>query len=366
MEARRKRRPPRPPSERKLRHKVVLGLLSVAQRFARRFRRPIIDLKQAETCDLGWQPSVLAPIFYGLRDYAPGAGLGTPCRVFFPSTDGAVDFAPILEGCGRYPLVVFAHGQCTEVDHYKKWYPMLANLARCGYVVASPRLPGVELGAWQADVPVLREVLSWMENQWEFRHMLMPRPARGVMGHSFGALCGSELAVEIGCAAYVSLSGDWHSVSNEVAARFAAFGFPNLFTWGTGFDPNAQLANLWDSLPAPRHKVEFIGAGHFDYLSPDTTTCQGFPGECDLVPAMAADVVSLFFGKYLPPESWPALGGQIPDSLEPPTVALTYEQQFFAGFQFPGFKLIVDHPGCAMRITWALADGTTDAIVRPC
>jgi hypothetical protein len=33
-----------------------------------------------------------------------------PLRVFMPSVDGAVLDAPILEGCGRYPVILLAHG----------------------------------------------------------------------------------------------------------------------------------------------------------------------------------------------------------------------------------------------------------------
>jgi hypothetical protein len=60
------------------------------------------------SCGLGWQPSVFAPVFYGIQDFdisPPGDG-STPhvrARVFYPSTDGSPDNAPLLGGCGRYP-----------------------------------------------------------------------------------------------------------------------------------------------------------------------------------------------------------------------------------------------------------------------
>jgi acetyl esterase/lipase len=48
---------------------------------------------------------------------------------------------PILSGCGRYPLVVFLHGQRNDVDHYLVWDLVAAQLARSGFVVAVPELP---------------------------------------------------------------------------------------------------------------------------------------------------------------------------------------------------------------------------------
>lgn len=106
-------------------------------------------------CPIGWQPTALAPVFFGFRDYearfpptthpvstsgAVGVLPGHPCRVFFPSLDGSPDSAA-LKYCGRYPLIVFAHGMCTEPDHYKKWFHLPSLLARAGYVVVVPKLP---------------------------------------------------------------------------------------------------------------------------------------------------------------------------------------------------------------------------------
>jgi hypothetical protein len=42
-------------------------------------------------CELGWQPSVLAPVFYGFNDFGTADGLPVRVRVrvFFPSIDGS-------------------------------------------------------------------------------------------------------------------------------------------------------------------------------------------------------------------------------------------------------------------------------------
>jgi acetyl esterase/lipase len=93
-------------------------------------------------CPIDWQPNAYAPVFFGMRNYPASVALDgapTACRVFFPSLDGAFSSAPILDGCGRYPLVLFAHGNCiNEQDHYTKWFELPAQLARSGYVVVVP------------------------------------------------------------------------------------------------------------------------------------------------------------------------------------------------------------------------------------
>src|SRR5690606_21136008 len=95
-------------------------------------------------CPIGWKPSALAPVFYGYRHYFYPHGAPTPVQVYFPSLDGAAASAPPLEGCGRYPLIVFVHGQCSDPDHYRKWTHLPAALARSGYVVAVPNLHGID------------------------------------------------------------------------------------------------------------------------------------------------------------------------------------------------------------------------------
>jgi hypothetical protein len=64
-------------------------------------------------CPIPWRPNVLAPVFYGTRDVGPADGAPATARVYVPSLDGSPDGAPVLRDCGRYPLIVFAHGNCT-------------------------------------------------------------------------------------------------------------------------------------------------------------------------------------------------------------------------------------------------------------
>ena len=138
-------------------------------------------------CPISWQPSIMAPVFYGVRDYGADDGAPGSVRVFLPSLDGAVFDAPILAGCGRYPLILFAHGQCSEpgVDHHQKWFELPAQLARSGYVVVVPALPRTAGGAYpwdnDAELGLLLETVEWMRTGWDHagvrRRRLRPGPS---------------------------------------------------------------------------------------------------------------------------------------------------------------------------------------------
>lgn len=323
------------------------------------------------SCPISWQPSVLAAVFYGVRDYAGGGASGGPpalCRVFFPSIDGAVFDAPILEGCCRFPLIVFSHGNCAEPagDHFIKWYLIPAQLARSGYVVVVPMLEATAGGSYpwdnDAELQLLKDVISWMRTGWSYRDVLMPEPATGAIGHSYGALLAARLVADGSASVYASLSGAWSEWPEVPANPIWDLTAPKLFTWGSGVgDAQSQFDRGWDRLRVPKHRAVFDGAGHWDYLSPGASACESNRGPCALVAALAADVVSTFFGKYLPPECWPSLGQRIPESLVPPTLNLTNEQRFFGGSHLMAFTLIGSRPGCAVSLSWATPVGAGSA-----
>jgi pimeloyl-ACP methyl ester carboxylesterase len=338
-------------------------------------------------CPLDWQPSVFAPVFYGVREYevlfhldqevAPvsllTAGFGNKAvatltarfLIFFPSLDGSPLDAPILDGCGRYPLVVFAHGQCGEEDHFRKWYELPATLARCGYVVVVPHLPNTNSGTFPSqndeEVVLLRRLIAWARTDWEHKNLIMPDPATGLVGHSFGAALTGRVISEGGIpiTAHASLSGTYPAALKQVS-------MPKLLTWGTGGENNLVPIVDWETqLASPAHVVEFHGAGHWDYLPQGRSTCTGVLGECRMVPVLAADVVALFLGRYMPPEHWVELGlpswlpwFRVPRSLSPPPLLLTQEQKFFAGGHFSAWPLLDDRPECGVTLNWKTLGGS--------
>lgn len=323
------------------------------------------DEPRPNASPIGWQPSVLAPVFFGTRDYGSDDGLPTRSRVYFPSLDGAVSRAPILEGCGRYPLIIFCHGMCIkdQHEHFQKWHELPATLARSGYVVAVADLGRFDTHPAQEPNILLEQVVAitnWLYEGWTHREVLLPRPALGVVGHSFGALLGARVALAVEARAYASLSGDWENwhIGNDVPHPLPILRVPKFFCWGDmEMGDLIRMEREWAADTKPRHKVVFHGGDHFDYLPPRRTMCGPQTDCAPLITMLAADLVTLFFSKYLPPERWPHLPGLIADSLVPPALSLTFEQEFYAGSHLQAFSRLGRSPDCAVTIEAATAEG---------
>ncbi|MGN9808194.1 PASTA domain-containing protein [Micromonospora sp. BQ11] len=321
-------------------------------------------------CAIGWQPSALAPVFYGYRDHTPAQGAPTRVRVFYPSIAGTPHNAAMLTGCGRYPLIVFAHGHCdSDMDHFQRWHRMPAHLARAGYVVAVPELPGIEIHPVQATTTqqVLAGTLTWMRNGWPDRDRLLPAPATGLAGHSYGALHVGILATRVPVAAVASLSGVWNDWQPGYGTKPIFQGtVPRFLAWGT-IEGDGRLGDPdWNAIARPKHRAVFAEAEHYDYLPYNQQLpCRPVAGPCPHVGMATDDLLTMFFGNYLPPELWPDLPGRIPDNLVPPPLNLTPEQRFYAGGGYlTGLSTFNASSSCAVTISVELPLNKTVPMVR--
>jgi pimeloyl-ACP methyl ester carboxylesterase len=316
-------------------------------------------------CDLSWQPSVLAPSFYGFSDLGTTDGLPTRVRVFYPSVEGSPQDAPLLIGCGRYPLVAFLHGQCDEVDHYLKWDLVPAELARSGYVVAVPELSSVPPfdESTNPDVSTVEQVVQWMRASWAHREVLLPRPMTAIVGHSWGALLAGVVARRLqatsSVSAYASLSGGWLEWPSVPPRPLSMLNMATMFMWGTGSSDlfsalEGGAGSVWQEPPGATHKVVFRDGEHWDYLRDGATSCALFRGPCSVQRPLAADFLTTFLSHYLPPEKWTLLDVTIPHSLIPPPLDLTPQQEFFAGGHLQGFSQIGAAADCNVTHTWRL------------
>jgi pimeloyl-ACP methyl ester carboxylesterase len=331
------------------------------------------------TCPIGWQPEALAPVFFGARSLGPAEGAPVPLRLFFPSLDGAVETAPLLEGCGRYPLVLFAHGQCfNDADHYRRWFRTPAQLARAGYVVAVPFLADNASGtnpsvSTHTDEATLDAVLTWARTGWEHASVLMPPPATAVIGHSFGAMLGARFAVGRQIAAYSGLSGRWGDWFGDEPFPLPLLNMPSLMVWGES-ELLTQLTDAqWEAMARPRHRVVFPEGDHWDYLGSNLPPCAAAGGPCPQIGAATADLLTMFLGRYVPPEFATDLPERIPASLEPPQLVLTPQQEFFAGGYLNGFGALGGNPACTIEQTSAVErlvantrSRETHSLDRPC
>ena len=312
-----------------------------------------------------------------------GRAEGAPVniRVFFPSLDGAVESAPILQGCGRYPLVLFAHGHCLgDRDHYTKWFRTPAQLARAGYVVMVPQLAGIAGGmspslSGHPDIDTLDLVLDWARNGWEHADVLLPPPATGVIGHSFGAMLGARFSVGRPVTAYAGLSGGWQDWFGDAPFPLPLLDLPTLLMWGLGQDTFSPLPDAtWQSMARPRHRVVFAQGEHWDYLEAVAQVpCRAGPPLCRHQPGATADLLTMFLGRYLPPELATDLVDRISATLEPPELELGFEQEFYAGGYLGAFAVLDTDGSCAAEVSQAverLVANThtkeTHSLDRPC
>jgi hypothetical protein len=361
-----------------------LGLGPEQQREARDLLDRFHDLPLVEPggfidesgCDLGWQLSVMAPVFYGFTDYGPPDGLPEKLRVFYPSIERSPQDAPILAGCGRYPLVIFLHGSCSEENHYLKWDLVPMELARSGYVVAVPDFSNEPpfSGLDNPDVAKMEQIVHWVRQSWPNAGNLMPAPMTAVVGHSWGALLGASLAVVLqaqgSVSAYAGLSGGWLEWPSLPPRPLSRLDMAAMFMWGTGSsDIFARLEGgadlIWQETPGATHKVVFRGGEHWDYLRQGTTTCADFNGPCTLMRSLAADFLTTFLSHYMPPQKWLLLNATIPHSLIPPPLNLTPEQEFFAGGHLAGFAEIGSSEICSFTHTWRLPPFGGGSITLP-
>ncbi len=309
------------------------------------------------TCPIGWQPDALTPVFFGVRDFGPSTGAPVDLRVFFPSVEGEPTTASILAGCGRYPLIVLAHGHCVgDANIYLRWFRLPAQLARAGYVVVVPLLAGISSGVHPAvpdhpDLPTLDAVMNWARNGWEHANVLLGAPVTGFVGHSFGAMLSARFTLEAPVRAYVGLSGTWQDwLPGPVPVPLGSLTVANLLVWGGPFDSFTDIGGLWDELAIPRHRVVFENGEHWDYLPDTDIPCARSRGQCEALGPAVDDLVTMFFGRYLPPELALDLVERIPVSLAPPGLDLTSQQEPFADGFLAGFAALDDSDHCEVAV----------------
>ena len=354
-------------------------------------------------CPIPWRPNALAPVFSGFRDYAPSrfesekfrafgiehatVELGAPrMRVWFPSTGGSPQHNEILQPCGRYPLVVFAHGECgaTPEEYHLTWgdNPIVRQQARAGYVVVVPQLTasGPAPGGDDRDLGILRRVLEWMRTDWQHANLLADPPATALIGHSFGGANGARLVVEEGnISAYVSLSGDFQALGDAVEAidLVTSIEVPKLFTfalpdehkldnsWIPPTSGEEREPGSWHKLLLPRHGAAITKMKHFDYLAPEVAPCQDEPGPCLRAPRLIADIVTMFLARYLPPPAVPRLPERIPPTLLPPAdweAGLSAKQISYTGAYLTGVGAWpISPPEC--RLDLSFETSTTSGVL---
>lgn len=326
-------------------------------------------LAPPERCPIGWRPTVLTPVFWGRQIAEPDNCLPALTRIYYPSLDGAVQNAPLLALCGRFPLILFLHGHCGQEDnHVYRWERVLAQLARSGFVVAAPYLPTIGSGPQQEGAfDTALRVLRWMRKNWSGRSVLLPSPATGVCGHSYGAMVACRVAVSQPVSAFASLSAGWHEWTTFEPTPLPLFDLavPSVHMWGTeGLISDAISDADFAQIADPRHRIVLEGGEHWLYLQGQSGGCAPILGGCHLLGAVAGDLLAGFFARYLPPSELAEAGAAIPLSLVPPQIDLTFEQEFYTGAHLMGLKGLPFSEGCRVRSAWTTATGSGEVTLQ--
>jgi hypothetical protein len=157
------------------------------------------------------------------------------------------------------------------------------------------------------------------------------------------------------------------ALSGVVSRRFRdGIAVPTPYTWGDpALEPTgvALLDDEWAAISQPKHRAVFSDLAHWDYLPAGRVPCETSRGPCSQADVVAWDLLTMFFGKYLPPPAVAGLPSRIPETLLPPTLNLTTEQQFFAGGWLSGFGSMEDE-GTTCQVTISFETSSASGTVR--
>jgi hypothetical protein len=344
--------------------------------------------KVRHLCPIPWRPHALTPVSFGWGDYGPTDGLPVRTRVFFPSVDGAfsavADESPadaaILDGCGRYPLVLLVHDP-SEKGAAQRWTGLPSQLARCGYVVALPdihALPSPPAAHTDPTAESLHDVVAWIRTAWPHRRLLTPPDLTGVVGHRGGALVAARFAARTAGApttrtararraiaralrrshtsatpirirAFASLGGPWRA---RPGADRLLTGMPAAKLFVRGPDHDTVVDELWPALSAPKYETLIDGMAQSDYLGDDEDRLAlqtlGYDEIFAVKPpysTVVADVVTMFLAAHLPQPSTRTTSRRISHHLVPPPLRLTREQWLFAKGHLAGITRLTRSGG---------------------
>ena len=317
-----------------------------------------------------WIPDVAHPVAWGEEHLTTADGAPRTLSVYYPSPR-FIPPRPMLRSCiGRWPVVLFLHGQLppglsqqARDNYHRAWWRVPVALARSGYVVVVPRhsAPLPQREEAPAMVAEAMRDVAWVRTQWsEAKWVAQDIRSTVVAGHSFGALLAARVAAahpEI--SAFVSLGGGFHQL-NDPRELLQSIAAPSFFMFSTSqsFEPFLQFEridgdanpanNIWPDLTQHKYAATYDGA-HFDYLEPDRSGSAP-RSDCSLIGGVAADLAALFIASTVQSLT------QVPVDLRKPTPPLTEAQQALAIQHLTSVDRIEDAQGCRVDLKWRAFD----------
>jgi pimeloyl-ACP methyl ester carboxylesterase len=325
-----------------------------------------------EVSGVGWIPDVAHPVAWGEEHLSPADGPPRTLSLYYPSPR-FIPPRPMLRSCiGRWPVVLFLHGQppsglspAANAAYHRAWWRVPVALARSGYVVVVPRHNALLPQAQDAPAMVaeaMRDV-EWVRTQWSEAKWVAQGTGTTVAGHSFGALLAARIAAEHqDTAAFVSLGGGYHQLDDK-RQLLGSIRAPSFFMFssdgGEDFEPflrderidgdPSAANNLWPDLTQNKYAATYDGA-HFDYLDPDMSG-NAPRSACSLIGGVAADLVALFIASSVQSLT------QVPVDLRKPTPKppLTEAQQALAIQHLTSIDRIEQAKGCRIDLKWRVS-----------
>lgn len=313
-------------------HSVLSKLWSTnaqARRTSRGGSSPSIKYKGGppdyghKICPISWKPSIWQPIFHGIDDVLIERQFASPMplRIIYPSVDGST----ILEGCGKFPLILFVHGACPSPiqgeDQYLAWTKVLTSLARAGFIVALPQIVSL-----YKSVPTtldvldqLHSIVNWMYFIWGPQYSGVLDQTIGLVGHSNGGVAAASLAAD--WANYPSfggqafLSGNFGQFANSTHYNTGPPDFddwipnlkrPTLSLFGSGKSEYGAVGHEdnsvpfgWLTLPLPKTFVHFPKGDHWDYLPMPSPCGDNNLQRCAFQWLFTSELLVKFFSRHL-------------------------------------------------------------------
>lgn len=330
------------------------------------------DCDPPSVSGVDWIPDIAHPVAWGEEHLSTADGAPRTLSLYYPSPR-FIPPRPMLRSCiGRWPVVLFLHGQppnglslAARAAYHRAWWRVPVALARSGYVVVVPRHDFVLPQREEASALVTEAMrdIDWVRTQWrEAKWVAQSLGSTAVAGHSFGALLAARIAAahpEI--AAFVSLGGGFHQL-NDARELLHAITAPSFFMFssdgGQKFeaflaferidDDPSPVKNLWPELAQNKYAATYDGA-HFDYLEPDMSGSTP-RGDCPLIGGVAADLAALFIASSVQSLT------QVPVDLRTPTPPLTDAQQALAIQHLTSIDRIAQARGCRVDLKWRVGD----------
>ena len=169
---------------------------------ARTMRNMATGSPPPASCPIGWQPQALAPVFFGARSLGPRTERPCRCGSSSPAWTAPSSRRRSSRAAATTPSSCSATATASATPTTTAVVPAARpSWPAAGYVVVVPTLAGIgrrlqPVGGGPSRPGHRRRGRDLGAVGWEHSDVLMPPPATGIAGHSYGAMLAARYASE--------------------------------------------------------------------------------------------------------------------------------------------------------------------------